>query len=237
MRIAVVAAHTQDVVYGVGGTLLVHESARKLIIDVAPIQRTAALEVCAALGAEGVFLDGRYGYVAEIEDDVRKKLRTLLAEFKPDYLFAHPTLGEQSFDHATVGRVTLEAAQQSGIFGTQRTRFLRYPMPATTVRFEPNLWIELPYELIETKTRLAKIMTRGLKDVWTDEIVDWEIGTQQRFAQQVGWPSRHVEAFDALYAVPLDRLPPTKAAPPQQQDLHVRTIAALRDGDDRSKSG
>ena len=56
-------------------------------------------------------------------------------------------------------------------------------------------------------------MTRGLEDEWPRNLVEWEVGQGLRYSLGIGWPSEHAEAFDALFAVPFQRLPPPEDLP------------------------
>jgi hypothetical protein len=67
--------------------------------------------------------------------------------------------------------------------------------------------------VIPKKVELAAIMTRGLEDEWPKDLVEWEVGQGMRYALDLGWPAKHAEAFDALFAVPHKRLPPPEDLP------------------------
>jgi hypothetical protein len=56
-------------------------------------------------------------------------------------------------------------------------------------------------------------MTRGVEDEWPRDLVEWEVGQGLRYALDLGWPSRHAEAFDAVFAIPFRRLPPPEDLP------------------------
>lgn len=235
MKIMVITPHTDDMIYGTAGTLLAHAEDEKHIVAISSIQRTAAEEVSAELGASIQFLDAPYKKIASEADRVRACLVQILAALMPDYILAPPSSGDFSPDHTTTGRLALEASLESGVLGAWSARFLRYPIPATTLQFHPNLWIDLPEELIQRKIDLAATMTRGAEELWPREVVEWEVSTQMRFAQEVGWPSRHVEAFDALYKVPFHRLPPRRESLAHLHQKSREIVSTLQQGGDYSK--
>jgi len=236
MKIMVIAAHTDDFVYGLSGTLITHQEDEKRVLALTPVQETGAREVAKAIGADIQFLDGQYRALAKDGERLRAKITEALRDFMPDYVFAPPANGDWSPDHSTAGRLALEAAIESGVFGQWRGRFLRYPIPASTTDFTPNIWISLPPELIERKIELGAVMTRGAEGLWPREIVEWEVNTGIRFSHQCGWPVRHVEAFDALHAIPLNRLPPREAAAPGALEASQRLLKDFRAGNDYSRA-
>jgi LmbE family N-acetylglucosaminyl deacetylase len=235
MKIMVIAAHTDDFIYGLAGTLLTHQEDEKRLLVLSPIQETGAREVAKELGAEIQFLDGQYRALAKDSDRLRTQITEALRAWMPDYVFAPPSQGDWSPDHSTAGRLALEAAVESGVFGQWRGHFLRYPIPSSTQGFSPNIWISLPHELLERKIDLGAVMTRGAEGLWPREVVEWEVNTQMRFAQQSGWPVRHVEAFDALHAIPLKRLPPREPAAPGALEASMRLVKDFRAGNDYSR--
>jgi LmbE family N-acetylglucosaminyl deacetylase len=235
MKIMVIAPHTDDMIYGTAGTLLTHAEDEKQIIAITSIQRSAAEEVAAALGSSIQFLDAGYKQIGREADRLRSLLREKIADVMPDYILAPPATGDWSPDHVATGQLAMEAAAESGVLGNWGTRFLRYPIPATTLQFQANLWIDLSEELIEKKTELAAIMTRGAEGIWPREVVEWEINTQIRFAHELGWPSKHAEGFDALYKVPFKCLPPRNQSLAHLHDKHKEVVRTLQQGGDYSK--
>jgi len=230
MKIMVITPHTDDMVYGTAGTLLTHSEDEKHIIAITSIQRSAAEEVAAALGSSIQFLDAGYKQIGCEVDRLRPRLLEIIVAMMPDYILAPPASGDWSPDHVATGRLALEAAAESGILGNWGARFLRYPIPATTLEFQANLWIDLPVELIERKIELAAIMTRGAEDIWPHEVVEWEMDTQIRFAHELGWPSKHAEGFDALFKVPFKRLPPRNQSLAHLHKTHRDIVRTLQQG-------
>lgn len=237
MKIMVIAAHTDDLIYGTAGTLLTHEDDEKHIIALTSIQRRAAEEVASALGCSIQFLDTRYKHIARDGDRIRTRLLEIISSTLPDYILAPPASGDSSPDHIAAGRIALEAADESGVLSDWGARFLRYPIPASTLQFQANLWIDLPAELIERKIELAAIMTRGAEGIWPREVVEWEVNTQIRFAHELGWPSKHAEGFDALYKVPFKKLPPRNKSLAHLHSKHCEIVQALQHGGDYSTKG
>ena len=72
-------------------------------------------------------------------------------------------------------------------------------------------------------------MTRGLEDEWPHDLVEWEVGQGNRYSLDIGWPSRHAEAFDAVFAVPFRRLPGPEDLPsePGRVGTKVDAITSL----------
>jgi hypothetical protein len=234
MKILVVCAHADDIVHSVAGTLMSHPDDELSILSIVPYLQRSAEEVAAALGASIHFLDGPYHeidrHTVRLTDAATEYMKQLL----PDYVFAPPTEGDWSSDHTTTGEISIAAASNSGTFGASSPRILRYPVPGSTTRFSPNVWIALQAGLIARKTELAALMTRGTEDVWTRGLVDWEIAYGARFANQLGWPITHAEAFDALYPVPFPHLPPPDGATAHLDTAHREMMAELRSGMDLS---
>jgi len=236
VKLVVITPHPDDYTYGVAGTLLIHAAEERHVIVVAPIQLEATREVARRLGVELHLLDATFHKIAASETNVLKQLTELLAGIRPDYVFGPPIAGDWSPDHVTTGRLAFEAYLDSGSYGQWNARFLRFPIPASTTQFKANVYVDLPRELIDVKLELAAAMTRGAEDIWPRDVVEWEIASQHRFANEVGWPSTHVEGFDAVYPIPFLYLPARDASLAHLQDEHLRKIAMLTTGADLSGS-
>ena len=201
MEILVVTPHTDDFIYGVGGTLITHADDDIHIVAVSSIQQSAARDVAAAFGATIEFLDAPYHRISDHAQRVKDALAAILRERRPAYVFGPPATGDWTSDHTTVGRVLLDATDLAGTFA-YKSRVLRFPIASTTLDFHPNVWIDLPVEIAQRKIELAAVMTRGLEDEWPKDLVEWEVNLGLRYALDIGWPSRHAEAFDAVFACP-----------------------------------
>lgn len=236
MRIVVVSAHPDDFIYGTGGTLMTHHADDRHLIVLAPIQRGPMTEVADELGLTLHVLDGTYKHIDQSTDRLLGATTDLLTQLMPDYLLAPCVEGDWSPDHTAAGSIAARAFVDSGTYGQWNGRLLRYPIPATTTRFTPNTWVRLDDNMLETKLRLATVMVRGAEDIWPHEVVRWEIDSGHRFAHQVGWPAAHVEAYDALYAVPFDRLPPRDASTAHLVERHQEVMASMIEGIDPSAS-
>jgi LmbE family N-acetylglucosaminyl deacetylase len=237
VKLVVITPHPDDYTYGVAGTLITHADDERHVIVLAPIQLDATREVARRLGVELHLLDATFHKIADSAPAQKEKLTELLAEIRPDYVFAPPSAGDWSPDHIVTGRIAFEAYLDSGSYGQWNARFLRFPIPASTTDFAANVYVDLPKELIEVKLELAATMTRGAEDIWPRDVVEWEIASQHRFANEVGWPSVHAEGFDAVYPIALARLPPRDDSNAHLQDEHLRKIALLTAGGDFSHSG
>lgn len=227
MEILVVTPHTDDFIYGLGGTLITHADDDIHIVAVSSIQQTAARDVAAALGATIEFLDAPYHRISDHAQRVKESLADILRDRRPTYVFGPPAAGDWTADHTTTGRALLDAVDLAGTFA-HRSRVLRYPIASTTLEFRPNLWIDLPVEVVARKVELAAVMTRGLEDEWPRDLVEWEVGQGLRYALDIGWPSRHAEAFDAVFAVPFRRLPPREDLPGEPERLGGKVEALVR---------
>jgi LmbE family N-acetylglucosaminyl deacetylase len=212
VEILVVTPHTDDFIYGLAGTLMLHADDDIHIVAACSIQQTAAREVAAALGATIEFLDAPYHRISEDSLRVKTRLVEILRARHPTYIFGPPATGDWTADHTTVGQILLDAVDLASTF-QYPSRVLRFPIASTTLQFKPNTWIELPTSVIPKKVELAAIMTRGLEDEWPKDLVEWEVGQGMRYALDLGWPAKHAEAFDALFAVPHKRLPPPEDLP------------------------
>ena len=235
MDILVVTPHTDDFIYGLGGTLLTHADDDIHIVAVSSIQQTAARDVAAAFGATIEFLDAPYHRISDHAQRVKESLADILRERRPTYVFGPPATGDWTADHTTTGRALLDAVDLAGTFAT-RSRVLRYPIASTTLEFRPNVWIDLPIDVVKRKVELAAVMTRGLEDEWPRDLVEWEVGQGLRYALDIGWPSRHAEAFDAVFAVPFRRLPPAEDLPGEPPRTGGKVDALVR-GVDLSAPG
>lgn len=234
MRLMVIAAHTDDVVYGVGGTLMLHDDAESAIISITRLQETASREVAERLGAHIDFLDGTYGAIAESAERLAPELRDRLAAFRPDYVFAPPPVGDLKPDHRVAGQMAIDALVASGLMGSFGTKILRYFIPATTFQFEPSVWVDVSGPLVERKTEIALRLVRGAEDVWPDDVVHWEISTGVRFGQEVGWPTTHAEAFEAPQRLAFQRLPERNTSLEHLHERHLALFDTLKSGGDPS---
>lgn len=227
MEILVVTPHTDDFIYGLGGTLLAHADDDIHIVAVSSIQQSAARDVAAAFGATIEFLDAPYHRISDHAQRVKESLADILRARRPTYVFGPPAAGDWTADHTTTGRALLDAVDLAGTFAT-RSRVLRFPIASTTLEFHPNVWIDLPIDVVKEKVKLAAVMTRGLEDEWPRDLVEWEVGQGQRYALDIGWPSRHAEAFDAVFAIPFRRLPPAEDLPGEPARLGGKVDALVR---------
>jgi LmbE family N-acetylglucosaminyl deacetylase len=225
--ILVVTPHTDDFIYGLGGTLLTHADDSIHIVAVSSIQQSAARDVAAAFGATIEFLDTPYHRISDHAQQVKESLAAVLRKRRPTYVFGPPATGDWTADHTTTGRALLDAVDLAGTFAT-RSRVLRYPIASTTLDFRPNVWIDLPVDVVKKKVELAAVMTRGLEDEWPRDLVEWEVGQGLRYALDIGWPSRHAEAFDAVFAVPFKRLPPAEDLPGEPERVGGKVDALVR---------
>lgn len=235
MDILVVTPHTDDFIYGLGGTLITHADDSIHIVAVSSIQQTAARDVAAAFGATIEFLEAPYHRISDHAQRVKDSLADILRDRRPTYVFGPPAAGDWTADHTTTGRALLDAVDLAGTFAYQ-SRVLRYPIASTTLDFRPNVWIDLPIDVVSRKVELAAMMTRGLEDEWPRDLVEWEVGQGMRYALDIGWPSRHAEAFDAVFAVPFKRLPPAEDLPGEPGRLGGKVDALVR-GVDLSAAG
>ena len=227
MQILVVTPHTDDFIYGLGGTLITHADDDIHIVAVSSIQQAAARDVAAAFGATIEFLEAPYHRISDHAQRVKEALADILRDRRPAYVFGPPASGDWTADHTTTGRALLDAVDLAGTFA-YKSRVLRYPIASTTLEFQPNVWIDLPVDVVERKVELAKIMTRGLEDEWPQDLVEWEVGQGLRYALDIGWPSRHAEAFDAVFAVPFKRLPPQADLPGEPERMGGKVDALVR---------
>jgi LmbE family N-acetylglucosaminyl deacetylase len=234
VKLVVVTPHTDDFIYGLGGTLLTHAADDIHIVAVSSVQQAAARDVAAAFGATIEFLDAPYHRISDHAQRVKEALAAIFREHQPTYVFGPPADGDWTADHTTVGKALLDATDLSDLFA-HPARVLRFPIASTTTRFRPNTWVDLPTSVVEKKVELAAIMTRGLEDDWPKDLVEWEVGIGLQYSLQVGWPSKHAEAFDAVFAVPFKRLPPPEDLPGQPwRDSSRSKVLDLVDGVDLS---
>jgi LmbE family N-acetylglucosaminyl deacetylase len=232
VQIVVVTPHTDDFIYGLGGTLLTHAEDDIHIVAVSSVQQAAARDVAAAFGATIEFLDAPYHRISDHQQRVKEALALILRERRPTYVFGPPAAGDWTADHTSVGRALLDAVDLADLFSSA-SRVLRFPIASTTLQFHPNVWIDLPTSVVEKKVELAAVMTRGLEADWPKDLVEWEVGIGLQYSLQVGWPSKHAEAFDALFAIPFKRLPPPEDLPGLQSRGRSK-VADLVDGVDLS---
>ena len=122
MEILVVTPHTDDFIYGVGGTLITHADDDIHIVAVSSIQQTAARDVAAAFGATIEFLEAPYHRISDHAPRVKDALAGILKERRPAYIFGPPATGDWTSDHTTVGRVLLDATDLANTLRLQEPR-------------------------------------------------------------------------------------------------------------------
>ena len=107
MDILVVTPHTDDFIYGLGGTLITHADDDIHIVAVSSIQQSAARDVADAFGATIEFLDAPYHRISDEAQRVKEALAEILRERRPTYVFGPPANGDWTADHTTTGRALL----------------------------------------------------------------------------------------------------------------------------------
>ncbi|MBS0299753.1 MAG: PIG-L family deacetylase [Proteobacteria bacterium] len=146
-RILIFAPHPDDEVLGCGGTLTLlrqKKCAVKVIFvtngagagilsaDALMIRRKEAAKSLAVLGVDDMLFfdepDGSFRTSAGFE----KKIRQLLQQFKPDWLFM-PSVLDYHRDHVATGQAILSCWQQCGAPGRAFFYEIWSPLPATHV--------------------------------------------------------------------------------------------------------
>ena len=217
MEILVVTPHTDDFIYGVGGTLITHADDDIHIVAVSSIQQSAARDVAAAFGATIEFLDAPYHRISDHAQRVKDALAGILRERRP------PTSSDRPRP-ATGPPTTRRSAGSSSTPPTWRARSptraasCASRSPRRRSNSIPTSGSTCRSRIAQRKIELAAVMTRGLEDEWPKDLVEWEVDLGLRYALDIGWPSRHAEA-----SMPSSPCPSTGCR-------HARSCRASRSG-------
>ena len=171
MRVLVVAAHPDDEVYGVGGTLVRHKEAgdetfvcivtegcsqqyrdlgKKRLAEITRQKKEEAKEAAKILGVKEVFFsdlpDMKLDTIAHAE--LNGAIESCIKEIKPDILYTHHW-GDVNKDHKLVFESTMVAARPG--ISWQIKRVLLYETPSSTewnaplpeTTFLPNVYVDI----------------------------------------------------------------------------------------------
>ena len=212
MRIVVVSAHPDDFIYGTGGTLITHHTDDRHLIVLAPIQRGPMTEVAEELGLTLHVLDGTYKHIDQSSIASLARRQICWVSSCPTTCSPRASKGwspdHTAADRSPLGPSSTVARTASGTGGCCGIPSL--PPRRASRRIRGSGRRPRP---ARPKLRLATVMVRGAENVWPARgRFAGRSNSGHQFAHQVGWPAAHVEAFDALYAVPFDRLPPPDAS-------------------------
>jgi len=136
-KILVIAAHVDDPIIGMGGTISVlHNKGHKvLIISVCNDRSKGYEEAIEYLGGKGLKFDFSYGKIDL--DSVKVSIENEIKRFKPTILFTH-WHDEILVDHEVVSEISIKLARQNDV----REIFL-FEIPATSVNFHFDVGVDI----------------------------------------------------------------------------------------------
>lgn len=174
-RILVVAAHPDDEVFGVGGTITSHaqqgDSVVVLVLtdgvtarhDVTEPQKAATRKACALLGVSNVWFadlpDQRLDDLPLLE--VIRPITQVVREFRPQIVYTHHR-GDANQDHRVAFAATLVAARPFGDNPVERV--LCYEVASSTEwgpplaewAFAPSVYVDI-HATLEAKLRAVEV--------------------------------------------------------------------------------
>jgi len=183
MRVLVIAAHPDDEVIGVGGTIRKHvESGDKVFLlimtqvyspewspDEIEIRKKEVLKAQKILGIEKVFFAGfptvKLNTIPTI--DLTKKIREIVMITKPQIVY-FPPMGDLNRDHDIICNAALVVCRPLPRFFIRRVLCYeispssRYCLPNSTNHFIPNYYVDIS-KFMETKLKAMRVYRKELK--------------------------------------------------------------------------
>lgn len=213
MRVVVIAAHMDDEVLGVGGTIAKHVAAGdevhlciicqraydhqydpKLVAE----EKAACRSTAKILGCrEPHFLDLRDERLDERDLDVIVPLEEYMEKVRPHVAYTHHR-GDANQDHRAVFRASLVACRAIAQYGVRR--LLSYEVPSSTDQappfpeyaFQPNFYVNIA-DFLERKVDALKAYQREIREFPHPRSAKAIEVLAQKRGMEVGFPA--AEAF------------------------------------------
>ena len=184
MKVLVIAAHMDDEILGMGGTIAKHVAAEdKVTVCIAckraynhqfdpklvQEEKDAALKAAKILGYEHIkFLDLRDELLDERLLDLIDPIENLVIKLEPAVVYTHHR-GDSNQDHRAVCHASMVACRSTCQFKVPRV--LTYEVPSSTdiappfpeYAFQPNFYVDIS-GFIEKKIEAVKAYTRELRE-------------------------------------------------------------------------
>ncbi|HBT26417.1 MULTISPECIES: PIG-L deacetylase family protein [Pseudothermotoga] len=162
-KILVTAAHSDDLVIGMGGTLKnLSTLGHKIWVVSACGDRISGFEdAMHHLGVEALSFPYRYGEIDE--EEFSRKIEELFKKLKPDIVFTH-WQNEILYDHELVGRITLKIARK------EEKEVYLFEIPASSLNFDFDIAIDIT-DFFDHKKQAIEMM----KDAFDEKVFLKEI--------------------------------------------------------------
>ena len=164
MRILVVAAHSDDPVIGMGGSIkkLSKEGNEILVLSVCGDRISGFKSAMGFLGAQSEAFDYSYGNIDE--SSLRKEVEDVVEKFTPDLVFTHWNK-EILHDHEVVSHVVYGIARKYDV------NLLMYEIPASSLEFSFNVAVDIT-EYYEFRKEAIEMMREAFDGkVFEEEIM------------------------------------------------------------------
>jgi len=163
-KILVIAAHVDDPIIGMGGTIAVlHNKGYEILVISACNDRSSGYEdAIEYLGGKSLKFDFSYGRINL--DNLKTAVENEIKKFKPTILFTH-WHNEILEDHEIVSKISVQLARQYEL----RELFL-FEIPATSLNFQFDVGVNISETY--SKKREAIEMLKGIdKETFNTEIL------------------------------------------------------------------
>lgn len=181
MKVLVIAAHTDDEVLGVGGTIARHglegdevyllsvcdrATNHKYDMDVIKALRNSALKAKEILGIKEIYFCGKKDELITVPEAI-VAMEDYTDKIKPDIIYTHHR-GDSNQDHRTIFQATVVVSRT--IKGPMVKRVLCYEVPSSTEQgppfleyaFIPNVFVDI-HHVLEKKLEAMKAYETEIK--------------------------------------------------------------------------
>jgi len=184
MKVLVIAAHMDDEILGMGGTIAKHVAAGDQVTvciackraynhqfdpQVVQEEKDAAVQAAKILGYEGIqFLDLRDELLDERLLDLIDPIENLVIKLRPAVVYTHHR-GDSNQDHRAVCLASMVACRSTCEYKV--SRLLTYEVPSSTdiappfpeYAFQPNFYVEIG-AFLDRKIEAMKVYKRELRE-------------------------------------------------------------------------
>jgi LmbE family N-acetylglucosaminyl deacetylase len=184
MKVLVIAAHMDDEILGMGGTIAKHVAAGDAVTvciackraynhrfdpEIIQEEKDAALRAAKILGYEGIrFLDLRDELLDERLLDLIEPLEELVVKMMPSVVYTHHR-GDSNQDHRAVCHASMVACRSTCQYKVPRV--LTYEVPSSTdiappfpeYAFQPSFYVDIS-RFLDRKTEAIRAYRRELRE-------------------------------------------------------------------------